>query len=284
MAFRWRQGRTLVVGVLNATPDSFSGDGLADPRTGVVDVQRAVALARQMVADGAAVLDVGGESTRPRAEPVQVEAELARVVPVIEALRRELASIPISVDTYKAAVAEAALARGAAIVNDVSGLAADPAMAATAARHGAALVVMCARGRWWSEPLDRSVDVVAATRATLERSVRRAREAGIPAEATAVDPGIGFGIVPEKSLALLRRLPEVRVEGCALLVGTSRKRFITSALGAVQDGQDALPEDVLAGTAATVALAVAGGADAVRVHDVRFMARVARVADAVIRG
>lgn len=284
MAFRWRQGRTLVVGVLNATPDSFSGDGLADPRTGVVDVQRAVVLARQMVADGAAVLDVGGESTRPRAEPVQVEAELARVVPVIEALRRELASIPISVDTYKAAVAEAALARGAAIVNDVSGLAADPAMAATAARHGAALVVMCARGRWWSEPLDRSVDVVAATRATLERSVRRAREAGIPAEATAVDPGIGFGIVPEKSLALLRRLPEVRVEGCALLVGTSRKRFITSALGAVQDGQDALPEDVLAGTAATVALAVAGGADAVRVHDVRFMARVARVADAVIRG
>jgi len=261
--------RTYVMAVLNVTPDSFSGDGTGN------DVRAAVDAALRFEDEGADVVDIGGESSRPPgvyegAGPVSKEEELRRVLPVIERLAGRL-SVPISIDTRKAAVAEEAVGAGAAMMNDVSMLTLDPEMASTAGRLGVPLVI--------SHTRERAVygDVVAEVAADLETAATSAEKAGVAPVGVILDPGIGFGKTAEQSLEVLRRLRELKTLGRPLLVGTSRK----SSIGAVLD----LPvDDRLEGTAATVALAIAEEADIVRVHDVKEMARVARMSDAVVRG
>ncbi len=263
--FAWGT-RTYVMGVINVTPDSFSGDGLA--RRGP---SAALEQARRMVDEGADLLDIGGESTRPGAAPVEPDDERRRVVPVVRALAAALPGVPLSIDTSKAAMAEAALDAGAHWVNDVSGLLADPSMGPLLARRGAPCVLMFnARGLPVRDP-------VAAAKEGLARCLAVARLAGLPDERLVLDPGFGFGLTAAQSIELLSRMAELRSFGRPLLAGTSRK----SMIGAVLD----LPVDQrLEGTAATVALAIANGADIVRVHDVKAMVRVARMADAVVRG
>ena len=260
--FAWGE-RTYIMGIVNVTPDSFSGDGLAR------DVSAAVEQAVRMCREGADIIDVGGESTRPGFEPIPAEEEIRRTLPVIERLVREVDS-PVSIDTYKAEVARAALAAGAAMVNDVHGFRRDPEVAAAAAEFGVPAVAMHnQRGREYR-------DVIGDITAGLLESLRIAGERGLPRERVIVDPGFNFGWTAEQALEMLRRLGELRTLGRPVLVGTSRKSTIGSVLG--------LPvEERLEGTAATVALTIAGGADIVRVHDVKEMVRVARMADAVVR-
>jgi dihydropteroate synthase len=260
--------RTAIMGVLNVTPDSFSDGGRW------LDPARAVAHGREMVAQGAAIVDIGGESTRPGAALVPEEEELARVVPVIEALA-EIGEAPISIDTRKASVARQAIEAGASIVNDTTGEESDRVMDAVAASTGAAMVVMHSRGtpatmRSLTDYGDVVTDVVAFLRQRAEDLI----EAGVAHDSIALDPGFGFAKTPEQNLALLNKLEEIQELGYPLLVGTSRKSFI----GAVLD----LPEDQrLEGTAATVAWAVAKGAQIVRVHDVGEMSRVVRMTEAI---
>jgi dihydropteroate synthase len=261
--FAWGS-RTYIMGVVNVTPDSFSGDG-------VTDAGAAVQQGLAMVADGADIIDVGGESTRPGFEEVSGDEELARVIPVIERLARET-DAPISIDTYKAEVARAALDTGAKLVNDVHGFRRDPEIAAVAAEHGAPAIAMhMQRGREFR-------DTIGDITTGLLESLRIAREKGLAEEQVIVDPGFNFGWTPGQALEMLRRLGELRVLGRPLLVGTSRKSTIGIVLG------DAPVEERLEGTAATVAIAIANGADIVRVHDVKEMSRVAKVADAIVRG
>jgi len=263
--------RTLVMGIVNVTPDSFSGDGTAG------DVARAVAQGRAMVADGADWLDVGGESTRPGARPISRQEEIDRVCPVLAALAAEV-DAPLSVDTRWAEVARAALAAGAHLVNDVSGLTNDPDLADVVARAGVPLVLQHMRGTPDTmQSLAHYDDVVAEVVAALGQCLDDAAAAGIDRDQCLVDPGIGFAKLTAHNLELLRRLGELRGLGTPILIGVSRKRFIGEVLGAEVD-------DRLEGTAAAVALSVAGGADVVRVHDVKAMARVARMADAIVRG
>jgi dihydropteroate synthase len=257
--FEWGT-RVYLMGIVNVTPDSFSGDG-------VPDAGLAVAQGLRMVADGADILDVGAESTRPGHIPVEAETELARVLPVISRLAVE-AGVPISIDTWKLPVAEAAVAAGATIVNDVWGLQRSPGLATLAAREHLGLVLMHnQQGTEYS-------DLVAEVVASLRRSIDIAQAAGVAGERTIVDPGIGFGKTPEQNVEVLRRLAELQVLQHPLLVGTSRKSFIGQIL-------DLPVDDRLEGTAASVAAAVLRGADIVRVHDVREMARVVRVAEAL---
>ncbi len=261
---------TLIMGIVNVTPDSFSGDGLG------ADAELAVAQGKQMVADGADILDIGGESTRPGSEPVPEGEELGRVLPVIEGLASEL-DVPISIDTYKSSVAAAALEKGAHIVNDISGLHADEQMAHLAAEHDAAVIIMHIQGTPRDMQKDpKYADVIGEISDYLEEGIAVAAEAGLSRDRLVVDPGIGFGKKLEHNLEILRRLREFRNLGCPLLVGTSRKSMIGTIL-------DLPVEERVEGTAATVALAVAGGADIVRVHNVREMSRVAKVADAICR-
>ena len=263
LGFAWGK-RTYVMGIINVTPDSFSGDGLG------YDAEAALEQALRFQDEGADIIDVGGESTRPGSTPVTVEEEKRRVIPVIRLLASRL-DVPVSVDTYKREVARDALAAGAAVINDVWGLKRDPALADLAAREGAPIVLMHNQ-----QGLDYS-DLVPEALASLRASLRQALEAGVPSENVVLDPGLGFGKKPEHNLELLRRLAELKALGLPLLVGTSRK----STIGLVLD----LPvEERLEGTAATVALAIANGADIVRVHDVKAMTRVARMSDAIVRG
>ncbi len=263
--------KTLVMGIVNVTPDSFSGDGLGS------DVERAIAQGLRMVEEGADLLDVGGESTRPGSEPVSEEEELGRVLPVIEGLASAIL-VPISIDTYKSSVAKKALEKGAAIVNDISGLHADPELARVATEAGAGVVVMHIQGTPRDMQKDpKYADVIGDIGDYLAEGIARAEAAGITREQIIIDPGIGFGKTLEHNLEILRRLREFRSLGCAIMVGTSRKSMIGKLLG------DLPPEQRVEGTAATVALAVAAGADIVRVHDVKEMTRVARVADAIVR-
>lgn len=256
--------RTYVMGIINATPDSFSGDGL-------VDVDAAVARGLAFVEAGADILDVGGESTRPGFTEVEPEEEARRVVPVIRGLLAET-DAAVSVDTCKPLVAEAALAAGAHLLNDVWGLRRYPELATIAARFEVPVVLMHnQRGRAFSG--DPVADIIAGLRA----SVEIAASAGIPKGHLIVDPGFGFGWQEEDNLEMLRRLRELTALGMPVLIGTSRK----STIGAVT-GRPV--EERVMGTAATVALAVASGADIVRVHDVREMVDVVRMADAVVRG
>lgn len=265
-------GRTLVMGIVNVTADSFSGDGLG------TDVAAAVAQAERMVAAGADLLDVGGESTRPGADEVPQAEELRRVVPAVEQIVRTVA-VPISVDTSKPAVARAALEAGAHVVNDVTGLQGDPGMAAIAAQFQAPVVAMHMRGRPRTMQVNPTYDdLIGEIAAYLARSVEIALRAGLPRSQVVVDPGIGFGKTLQHNVEIIRRLRELRALGQTVLVGTSRKAFIGQILGG------APPSERVEGTGATVALAIANGADVVRVHDVAEMVRVARVADAIARG
>ncbi len=265
---RWGE-RTYVMGIINVTPDSFSGDGLLE---GSPDpVEAAVAQGRQMVADGADVLDIGGESTRPGHEPVDAATERGRVVPVVGALRAALPGTPISIDTTKPTVAEAALAAGADLVNDVWAVGADDALARLSAEHGVPLVLMHNR----AEPT--YSNLLAEVIADLERAIERALRLGVAWDDLIVDPGFGFGKTPDQNLRLLHDLGSLRMLGRPLLLGTSRK----STLGRILD----LPAtERLEATLATTALGIAAGVDIVRVHDVRENVRVARVSDAIVRG
>jgi len=265
--FRWGE-RTFVMGILNVTPDSFSGDGLlAVPGD---SVEAAVAVGRRMVDEGADILDIGGESTRPGHDPVGLDEERGRVVPIVAALRAALPGTPLSIDTTKPAVAEAALAAGADLVNDVWGVGDDDALARLAADHGVPLVVMHNR----AEP--RYTTLLPEVIADLQRAIERALRIGVRWDDLIVDPGFGFGKTAEQNLALLRGIGELRMLGRPILLGTSRK----STLGRVLD----LPAtERLEATLATTALAIAAGVDVVRVHDVRANLRAARISDAVVR-
>ena len=256
--------RTYVMGVINVTPDSFSGDGLGG------DVQTAVEQALRFEGEGADFLDIGAESTRPGHQPISESEELGRLLPSLEAIAARV-SVPISVDTWKSGVARAALNAGASIVNDVWGLQADPEMAVVVSEHSAGLIVMHnRRGHQYDDLLGDIID-------SLKDSVGKALNAGVPRENLIVDPGIGFGKTADQNLAVLKNLRRIKELGLPVLVGTSRKSTIGRLLGLPPDQREE-------GTAATVALAIAEGADVVRVHDVQAMARVCRVADAVVRG
>ncbi|MDQ4124784.1 MAG: dihydropteroate synthase [Actinomycetota bacterium] len=261
--------RAVLMGVLNVTPDSFSDGGLW------LDPEAAIPHAIRMVSEGAGIIDVGGESTRPGAAPVPEDDEIARVLPVIEALASQV-SVPISVDTRKPAVAEAALEAGAAIVNDTSGEEFDPAMDDVVARAGAGLVIMHSRGTPATmRTLTDYEDVVRQTTTFLTERAEQAADAGVQTSAIALDPGIGFAKTREQSLELLAGLHELVGTGWPVVVGTSRKSFIGATLGVPEDQR-------LEGTAATVAWAVAKGAHVVRVHDVEAMARVVRMTEAIV--
>ncbi len=269
--FEWGV-RTYIMGIINMTPDSFAGDGLG------TDVEAAVRRAREMLAAGADLLDVGGESTRPGAEPVPADEELGRVLPAIERLAREF-DCPVSVDTYKAVVAEAAVRAGARIINDVWGLRMDPAIAEVAARTGAYLVIThnsrsAPAAAWDYAPVEG--DVMDRILAGLRQAINLAVNAGVDPERIIVDPGIGFGKTWQENLVILRRLARLRELGRPILIGPSRKSFIGRVLGTDVEGR-------LEGTAAAVAIGIANGADLVRVHDVGPMVKVARLADAIVR-
>ena len=256
--------RTYLMGIINLSPDSFSGDGLGNDRPAIVEQ------ALRFQEAGADFLDVGAESTRPGARPIDPAQELELLIPALEALAPAV-TVPVSVDTYKSEVARQALASGAQIINDVWGLKADPAVAQVAAAAGAPLILM------HNQPTRQYRQLLPDIFASLRRSVDLATQAGISADNIILDPGIGFGKTPDHNLEILRRLAEFKELGYPLLVGTSRK----STIGYVLD----LPVGQrLEGTAATVALSIAGGADIVRVHDVQEMRRVCRMSDAVVRG
>ena len=259
----WGQ-RTYVMGIINLAPDSFSGDGLAG------DVSAAAEQARRMEADGADMLDVGAESTRPGSTPVSASAEAERLLPALEAICRAV-QIPVSVDTYKAPVARLAIAAGASIVNDIWGLLADGNMARVIADASVPAILM--HNQREAQYDDLLPDVVTG----LRRIATIARAAGIADHNIILDPGIGFGKTADHNLEMLRRLPELRALGYPMLLGVSRKSTIGRVLGLPAD-------DRVEGTAAAVAMSIAGGADIVRVHDVKPMVRVARMTDAIVRG
>ncbi len=263
--------KTYVMGILNVTPDSFSDGGM------FLNVRSAVERALRMEAEGADIIDVGGESTRPGSEPVSIEEELKRTIPVIEALSGRL-SIPISIDTYKSEVALKAVEAGAAMVNDISGLRFDPEMAPALSGHDVALVLMHIKGTPRNMQLNPVYsDLLTEIADYLQEGIKLATESGIAEERIVIDPGIGFGKTPEHNLRILNNLERFNDLGRPILVGVSRKSFIGKILG------DAPVADRLEGTAAAVAVSVMKGASMVRVHDVREMARVVRVADAVRR-
>ncbi len=268
-------GRTLIMGVLNITPDSFSDGGA------YMDSEAAIARALQLEHDGADLLDVGGESTRPGAIPIPAHEELRRILPVIEVLRGKL-NIPMSVDTQKAEVAEGALAAGAEILNDISALRMDPRLAEVARRAHAPMILMHMRGTprtMQRGPFAR--DVLRDVLTGLREAIARARRAGLAKSQILLDPGIGFGKKYEQNFEILARLPEFARLGCPLVVGTSRKAFLGKIL-ARKGEPDIPPGERLLGTAATVTASILGGAHIVRVHDVAEMAGVARIADRIL--
>jgi dihydropteroate synthase len=279
-SFVWGS-RTYIMGIVNCSPDSFSGDGITDH-------ERAIEHGMHLVQEGADLLDIGGESTRPGASRVPADQELERVLPVVEQLAQQ-ANVPISVDTSRAVVARAALSAGASIVNDVWALARDPEMASLIAESRAGIVLMHNRaapavvgalgGHYQQVEYD-NADILDAVGAELEALVARAEMSGITRSNIIIDPGIGFGKSVDQNLELLRRLGELKIrpglEGLPLLLGASRKSVIGLTLN--------LPVgERLEGTLATLALAVAQGADIVRVHDVRAAVRGCRMADAIVR-
>jgi dihydropteroate synthase len=266
--------RTLVMGVLNVTPDSFSDGGK------FLEPELAVEQAFAMEKAGADLLDVGGESTRPDSAETPAATELDRILPVLEALQHRL-KIPVSVDTRRSSVAEIALRAGAQIINDVSGLKSDPRIAEVAARHRAPLILMHMRG----EPRTMQAagfarDVLKDVIHGLRRSVAIARKAGVGKAQIILDPGIGFGKSFAQNYELLQKLPQLAKLGYPLLVGTSRKGFLGATLA--RDGKPAPPEERIWGTAATVTASILNGAHIVRVHDVAEMVQVARVADCIL--
>lgn len=271
------------MGILNITPDSFSGDGLLAASAGV---DAAMQQARRFVAAGVDILDVGGESTRPGSQPVDAASESQRVVPIIQQIANEFPEMLISVDTCKASVAEAALLAGAHLINDVWGLRADPDLGSVAAGHKAPVILMHNRSKPANADVQANLggryvgmqytDLVEDVKNELTESVNLAHNAGIPAQNIILDPGIGFGKTVEQNLELLNRLDEIRQLGFPILLGPSRKSFIGYTL-------DLPPDQRLEGTAAAVTIGIVRGADIIRVHDVEFMSRVARMSDAILR-
>ena len=284
MTFPWGQ-RTYVMGILNVTPDSFSGDGLAAGTEGDV-VAAAVAQARQFAAAGADILDIGGESTRPGSQPITADEELARVLPVIKAVKQEALDVVISIDTYRAQVAAAALAAGADWVNDVWGLRMDAAMANVVADAGCPIVLMHNRSKPKNVSQEEKLggryvgihyeDLIADVCRELQESIDLAAAAGVKQEQIIIDPGIGFGKTVAQNVQLIHALDQIKKLGYPLLLGTSRKSFIGYTL-------DLPPADRVEGTAVTVAIGIDRGADIIRVHDVKAMVRVARMADKIVR-
>ena len=278
--FHWGQ-RTYVMGILNATPDSFSGDGLlAGPG------ETGLSLARHFFELGVDILDIGGESTRPGSQPVTAAQEMERVLPLLSAIKAEFPDALFSIDTCKAEVAEAALSNGASIVNDVWGLRLDPALAGVAARHNVSVILMHNRSNPASVEMRNRLgsaylgaeyqDLLSDVERELMESVAIARHAGIPDGYIILDPGLGFGKTIAQNLELIRRLDEIRSLGFPILLGPSRKSFIGYTL-------DLPPDQRLEGTAAAVAVGITRGADIIRVHDVQAMLRVARMTDAIVR-
>ncbi len=272
--FRWGE-RTYVMGIINVSPESFSGDGLST-------AESAVAQARRFADEGADILDIGGESTRPGSSPIGLEEEKRRLLPAVERVAAAV-SLPLSVDTGKAEVARLALEAGASILNDQWGLKREPALAALAAEHGVPIILMSnQRDRGGFDAINQRdtafyEDVMAEVISSLRGSISTALAAGVPRENIIIDPGIGFGKTWQQDLELVRRLAELKVLEQPILVGTSRKSLIKMVLN--------LPaSDRVEGTAATVAISIANGADIVRVHDVKQMVRVCRMTDAIVRG
>ncbi|GAQ94790.1 dihydropteroate synthase [Thermodesulfovibrio aggregans] len=261
--------KTYIMGILNVTPDSFFDGGR------YFNLQKAVDHAFRLIDEGADILDIGGESTRPGAEPVSIDEELRRVIPVIEALTKRI-SIPISIDTYKARVAEEAIQAGATIVNDISGLRFDPEMPSVVSKYRVPVVIMHIKGT----PKDMQKNphyeaLIPEIIEYLRKSIVIAKQAGVDENMIIIDPGIGFGKLPEHNLQIIKNLREFSNLGKPILIGVSRKSFIGKILN------DAPPDERLEGTAAAVAASVLNGANIVRVHDVGFMAKVVKVADAV---
>ena len=257
--FEWGS-RTYVMGIINVTPDSFSGDGIGG------DEGAAVSQGLRMVSEGADMLDVGGESTRPGHQPITAAEEISRTKGVVARLARET-EVPISIDTYKLEVAEAAVAAGATMLNDIWGLTRSPALAELASKTGCALVLMHNQ-----DGTEYAGDPMEEIKRFLQVSIDRAMKAGVPRERVLIDPGIGFGKTAEQNWVVMRRMEELRELGQPILIGTSRKSFIGKAL-------DLPVDERVEGTAATVTAAILRGADVVRVHDVREMTRVAQIAD-----
>jgi len=287
--FNWGS-RTYVMGILNITPDSFSGDGLLPPLPAGEGwgegEHRALAQAKDFLANGADILDVGGESTRPGSQPVNADEEMERVIPVIKSIANEFPDALISIDTYKARVAEEAFKAGAQILNDVWGLRADPELAKVAAKYKVPVVLMHNRSNPASVEVRAQLgnayigaeyqNLVEDVKRELLVSVELAVKVGIEESHIILDPGIGFGKTREHNLELINRLDEIRALGYPVLLGPSRKSFIGFTLD--------LPADQrVEGTAATVAVGIVRGADVIRVHDVKEMARVAKMTDAIVR-
>jgi dihydropteroate synthase len=261
--------RTAIVGVLNVTPDSFSDSGQN------FDSARATERALEMEAEGADVIEIGGESTRPGATPLPANEELARVIPVLNRLVNQL-RVPIAIDTYKSEVASAAVANGASIINDVSALRFDPALADVAARENTALVLMHMRGEPATmQKIEPSPDIFAEIESDLDASIRVAKSRGVRQEQIIIDPGIGFGKTLEQNLAIINHLDRFSSFGLPLMVGTSRKSFIGRISGSPE-------RERLLGTAASVTAAIIRGAHIVRVHDVKQIVEVTRIADAIL--
>jgi dihydropteroate synthase len=273
--FYWGK-RTYVMGVINVSPDSFSGDGLAD-------AEEAVARAKRLASEGADIIDIGGESTRPGSTPISIDEELRRVIPVVEKLAQQL-SVPLSIDTYKLEVARQALNAGANMINDIWGLQKESMLAMLAAQKGVPLALM-------SNQRDSPChDILPAVISDLKRAIKQALSAGVPWENIIVDPGTGFGKTQEQNLEVLQRLEELKILGRPILLGSSRKSFIGWVLDLTPEQRSnkvafVPPGDQrLEGTAATIAIGIAKGADVVRVHDVKEMVRVCKMSDALVRG
>lgn len=260
--------KTIIMGVLNVTPDSFSDGGK------FLAPDNAISRAQQMIEEGADIIDIGGESSRPGSEPVSEEEELNRIIPVLDALSS--AEIPISVDTYKANVAEKALAKGAAIINDISGLNFDPELADVVAEHNASIILMHTLGK--PKTMQKNIyydDVIEDIHQYLENSIETAMNAGISEENIVIDPGIGFGKTIEHNLEIIKRLKEFSDLNKPILIGTSRKSFIGKIL-------DLPVEDRLEGTLATLAVSIMNGAKILRVHDVKESKRVTMMVDKIL--
>jgi len=256
--FRWGE-RTYIMGVCNLTPDSFSGDGLGG------NIKATIRQAKQLATDGADIIDIGGESTRPGAEPAPADEELRRVIPAIQQLATELA-VPLSIDTYKSSVASRAVEVGAQMINDVWGLKRDPELAQVAAKAGVPIILVSNQRGTTCQ------DIIAEVISSLKESINLAVKAGVAWENIIIDPGIGFGKSVSQNLEIIRRLAELKVLGRPILLGTSRKFMLNLP-----------PHQRLEATAATVAISITNGADIMRVHDVQQMAQVCRMSDAIIR-
>lgn len=267
--FRWGK-RTYIMGIINVSPDSFAGDGIDS------NVETAVAQAKKMASEGADIIDIGGESTRPQSISVSVNEELHRVIPVLERLKTEI-SLPISIDTYKLEVAQQALETGANMINDIWGLKHEPQLAELAAKKGVPLILMSNQRDISPKHEITFPDIISTVLSCLKQSIEQAIRAGVPQENIIIDPGIGFGKTQEQNIELIGRLDELRVLRKPILLASSRKSMISSILNLP-------PEQCLEGTLATTTIGITSGVDMVRVHDVKETLRVCQISDAVIRG